>query len=271
MGFEGERNMKRLEYFKLNFNMAKNETMIATLLAAIAPILASLGERESLRSFLMGTDGPSAVQVAAGGVLLIIAVVILAKGIVKIAYDSIFGETAQIYSTLPISFTNMAAIKMAILSLNTLILLLGLGIGTTIAWLFGNNDMINVGFNTVIALATSGVIERIVLIPLGVIAVIVLVFFINHLIFGGFCMFASSTVKPRGELGKAKALLSAVIYAAVIGWILLKSCGKLLIYMANNYVDNLWIAVAGTTGVLAVVGIIGFGICVYKLKNEYYL
>ena len=86
--------MKKFEYFKLNFNMAKNETMIATILAFIAPIIASLGEKESIRSFLMGTDGPSMLQMIAGLIIFAIAVAVLIKGIIKISYDSFVSENA---------------------------------------------------------------------------------------------------------------------------------------------------------------------------------
>ena len=135
--------MKRFEYFKLNFNMAKNETMIAMILAFIAPIIASLGEKESIRSFLMGTDGPSMLQMIAGLIIFAVAVVALVKGIIKISYDSFISENAQIYAALPISLSDVALIKITVLSVNMLIMLLGLAIGTTIAWIFGSNEVIN--------------------------------------------------------------------------------------------------------------------------------
>ena len=88
--------MKRFEYFKLNFNMAKNETMIAMMLAFIAPLFASLGEKESIRSFLMGTDGPGLLQMIARGVLLVISLVVLLKGTLKVGYGHLLGEEAQL-------------------------------------------------------------------------------------------------------------------------------------------------------------------------------
>ena len=108
--------MKRFEYLKLNFNMSTNETMISMILATIAPIVASLGERESIRSFLMGTDGPSMLQLIAGGGILVVAMVFLIKGNMKIAYESFVGEAAQVFGALPISLTMVALIKKTVLS-----------------------------------------------------------------------------------------------------------------------------------------------------------
>lgn len=251
--------------------MAKNETMIAMMLAFIAPIIASLGEKESIRSFLMGTDGPSMVQIIAGGALLVVATGVLIKGTVKIAYDSFVSERSQIYATLPISLRDVALIKTTVLSINMLIMTFGLTIGTTLAWLFGNNGFINFIFEVVITLVNSGEIEKMILIPICLLATIVLVFFVNELIFSGFGMIAISSNKAKGDSAKAKAVLGAVVYVVLIGGVFIKTCAKLLHYVAINYIESLWIYVLGITGVIVALGLIGFGICVFKLNNEYYL
>ena len=129
--------------------------MIAMILAFIAPIIASLGEKESIRSFLMGTDGPSMMQMIAGLIILAIAVAVLIKGIIKISYDSFVSENAQIYAALPISLSDAALIKITVLSINMLIMLLGFAIGMTMAWIFGNNEVTNSLFDVIFSLITS--------------------------------------------------------------------------------------------------------------------
>ncbi|MBR5516471.1 MAG: hypothetical protein IKU53_00730 [Firmicutes bacterium] len=264
--------MKRFEYFKLNFNMAKNETMIAMMLAFIAPIIASLGERESIRSFLMGTDGPSMLQMVAGLIIFAIAIAVLVKAIIKISYDSFVSESAQIYATLPISLSDAALIKITVLSLNMLIVLLGLVVGTVVAWLFGNNDAINSLFDVIVSLVTSGKIEYVAIIPTSIIATVVFAFFINGIIFSAYCGYVSSYRKPKGSSGKGMTFIKVIIYAAIFIGIMFRPNTELLIYMANNdYIDVLWLGLLGVAGVYGVVGAIIFGICVFKLNEEYYM
>ena len=263
--------MKRFEYFKLNFNMAKNETMIAMILAFIAPIIASLGEKESIRSFLMGTDGPSMLQMIAGLIILAIAVAVLIKGIIKISYDSFVSENAQIYAALPISLSDATLIKITVLSINMIIVLLGLAVGTTIAWIFGNNEVINSLFDAIVLLVTSGKIEYIAIVPAGAIAIVVFVFYINEIILSSYCGFGGTLRSTNGTNRKAVTFIRVIIYATIFIGIMLKPCVELLIYMANDYIDSLWIGILGVAGLYAAVGTILFGICVFKLNNEYYL
>lgn len=261
--------MKRFEYFKLNFNIAKNETMIATILAFIAPIIASLGEKESIRSFLMGTNGPSMLQMIAGLIILAIAVAVLIKGIIKISYDSFVSENAQIYAALPISLSDAALIKITVLSINMLILLLGLVVGMTTAWIFGNNLAINNFVGMVIDLVSSGIFERVILIPISIIFVISLTFAINATIFAGICNFLNmGGGKSRSSIEKVGLLLLMTVPMLLILGNFIRASLRLLTY--TNF-DNLWIYLLGITGMFIIVETIVLGIILYRINNEYYL
>ena len=261
--------MKRFEYLKLNFNMSTNETMIAMILAAIAPLVASLGERESIRSFLMGTDGPSMLQLIAGGGILVVAMVFLIKGNMKIAYESFVGEAAQMFSTLPISLTMVALIKIIVLSVNTLIVLVGLGVGTTMAWVFGNNETINVLVNYIVGLAKSGIFEQVMIIPTSILLIVAIVFSINECVLVGFCNFMNTGGKEsNGGLAKIGLILLATVPMLLILGNFIRTSIKTLSYIE---LEDLWISLLQTTGLFVLVGVVVFGIIAYRVNHEYTL
>lgn len=257
--------MKRFEYFKLNFNMAKNETMIAMILAFIAPLFASLGEKESIRSFLMGTDGPSLLQMIVGVVVLAIAMALLFRGMMKIGYDNLFGEAAQIYSSLPISHKNVATIKIVVLTLNTLISMAGFALGMVLAYIFGNNAYIDSLCDNVIILATSGVLKQVIVLPLGVLAIVTTAFFVNGYIF---CGFTNAHMRPKGLLGKLVMTLVAMLPLLPAAYLLIKT-----FIDANLFVEieNLYIILLIIIGVSLVLSVFDILMSIYWLNKRYYI
>lgn len=257
--------MKTIEYFKLNFNMAKNDTMIATLLAFLAPILASLGERESIRSFLMGTDGPSPVQTFAGVCLIIISAFLLGKGVLRVGYDNLFGEVAQIYASLPVTPFVVTLTKVAVLSLNSMIALLGFLVGTIIAWIFGNNAIVVAFFDGLTALTKSGEAELVAIIPLGVTAIVMLVIMLNSYIFSGL---TNSFIRPKSGLGKLGLLIWQSLPLILL--IFLFVGGGVFGWMFGNPA-KVWIVLLISMVVNAVLTALGMGVATYRLNRSYYL
>ena len=262
---KGVCTMKRFEYFKLNFNMAKNETMIAAILAFIAPIIASLGEKESIRSFLMGTDGPSMVQIIAGGALLAVAVFLLIKGVIKIGYDNLYGETGQMYSSLPIPASTVVLTKISVLTINSLISLLGLSIGMAMAYAFGNNEKIDSLFETLESLATAKTLEHNLVIPLSIILFIAIVVMINS---DMFLAFANSSMKPKGLLGKLALIAFQIMPACLV----IYSLGILdPIHVMLLNLDEAWIYLLISIAVVTVLNVLSIGVAIYRIKKTYYI
>lgn len=257
--------MKRFEYFKLNFNMAKNETMIAMILAFIAPVIGSLGEKESIRSFLIGTDGPSLLQMIVGVALLTIAGVLLFKGMMKIGYDNLFGKTAQIYSSLPISNEEVAITKISVLTFNSYIVLSGFAVGLVMSYFFGNNEYVETFFNNVATLATSGVFKHVMVLPLGVLAILTTVFFVNGYIF---CGFANSTMRPKSLPGKLAITLVAMLPLLPVAYLLIKT-----FIDANLFVEieRLYIVLLVIIGISLVLSVLDVLMSIYWLNKRYYI
>ncbi len=257
--------MKRFEYFKLNFNMAKNETMIAMMLAFIAPLIASLGERESIRSFLMGTDGPSLLQMIVGVVLLTIALMLLFKGMMKIGYDNLFGKTAQIYSTLPISNEEVAITKISVIAFNSYIVLIGFFAGLVMSYFFGNNEYIETFFNNMAALATSGVFKQVMVLPLGLLAILTTVFFVSGYIF---CGFANSTMRPKSLLGKLVMTLIAMSPLLPVAYLLIKTFIDANLFVEIESLYTTLLVIIGISLVLSVFDVL---MSIYWLNKRYYI
>jgi len=256
--------MKRFEYFKLNYNMAKNETMIAMILAFVAPVIASLGEKESIRSFLMGTDRPSMFQTVVGAVLIIIAIVVMIRGLIKVAYDNLFGETAQIYSSIPVSLKTVAVTKIAVLTLNMIIVMIGLVAGAAMGYAFGNNPAIESFFDMIVMLATSGGEEKVILL-LGAIAVLTTIFFLNAYIF---CGFANSNMRPQSMMGKIGILLWAILPVLPMLYIMIKALSKMDSFWGLEEIRILLLVVIAASVVL---GIWSSWCSAYWLNKKYYI
>ena len=257
--------MKRFEYFKLNFNTAKNETMIAMILAFIAPLFASLGEKESIRSFLMGTDGPSMLQMIAGGVLLVISLIVLLKGTLKVGYDNLFGEEAQLYSAFPIPERTVVIMKLTVLSLNTLIVMVGFIIGTTIGWIFGNNEFIDGAFEWLLLIGTSKVFEKIIIIPLGIILLLTVAIMLNGYMLLGF---VSTSMRPKSGLGKVGLLL---IYSIPLWYVIISLIRMNPIENLVSYPESAWVDMLITITISVVFIVLYILMAIRRLKTSYYL